>query len=116
MKTKVVFHVNRDDQESLLIALGNMENLLKVVPPEEAGVYLLSNGKSVKLFQRDRASEYASTVKSLSEKGVHFLVCNNSLNKFGIKPDELIEVCEVVPAGIVELIKLQSEGCAYVKP
>ena len=29
---------------------------------------------------------------------------------------ELIDGCEVVPAGIVELIRLQQEGFAYIKP
>ncbi len=116
MTTKVVFHVNRDDEETLLMALNNMENLLKNVPADEADVYLVANGVAVRLFRRERAGQYASRIESLSGAAVHFFVCNNSLNSLGIKDEELLESCQVVPTGIVEIIRLQAEGCAYVKP
>ncbi|BCO08034.1 hypothetical protein GF1_04100 [Desulfolithobacter dissulfuricans] len=116
MKTKVVFHVNRDDEETLLMALNNMENLLKNIPADEAAVYLVANGVAVRLFRRGSAAQYASRVESLSGDGVQFSVCNNSLNSLGIKHEELLDSCKVVPAGIVEIIRLQAEGCAYVKP
>jgi hypothetical protein len=44
------------------------------------------------------------------------MVCNNALSMSGINPAELLDLCEVIPAGIVELIRLQHEGFAYVKP
>ena len=116
MKTKVVFHIDWDNEEPLIMALNNMENLLKEVPAEEAIIYLVANGVAVKLFQLERATRYASRTKKLSDIGVRFLVCNNSLRNLGIDRDQLIRFCEVVPAGILELIRLQVEGCAYIKP
>ncbi len=116
MKIKVVFHVNCDDEKTLLIALNNMENLLKNVPADEAAVNLVANGTAVRLFQRERAAQYASRIEGLSGEAVQFSVCNNSLNSLGIKPEDLLESCQVVPAGILEIIRLQAEGCAYVKP
>jgi len=116
MKTKVVFHVNRDDEETLLMALNNMENLRKNVPADEAAVHLVANGVAVRLFRRERTAQYASRIESLSGDGVQFSICNNSLNSLGIKDEELLESCQVVPAGIVEIIRLQAEGCAYIKP
>lgn len=116
MKTKVVFHVDWDNEEALIMALNNMENLLKNVPAQEAAIYLVANGVAVRLFRRERAAQYASRIESLSGSGVHFFVCNNSLNNLGIKHEELLEPCQVVPAGILEIIRLQAEGCAYVKP
>lgn len=116
MKIKVVFHINRDDEEALLIALNNMENLLKDVAADEAAVNLVANGVAVRLFRRERAAQYASRIEDLSCEGVHFSVCNNSLNRLGIKFEDLLESCQVVPAGILEIIRLQAEGCAYVKP
>lgn len=116
MKIKVVFHVNRDDEEALLIALNNMENLLKDVSAADAAVNLVANGVAVRLFQRRRAAQYASRIEGLSSEAVHFSVCNNSLNRLGIKSEDLLESCQVVPAGIIEIIRLQAEGCAYVKP
>jgi hypothetical protein len=47
---------------------------------------------------------------------VSFKVCRNALNRFNIAPENLIEGCEIVPAGVVSLIELQQDGYAYIKP
>jgi len=61
-------------------------------------------------------TNHEKKIFDLAKKGVRFLVCNNSLLKSNIDPAELLPVIEVVPAGIVELVRLQHEGFAYVKP
>ena len=47
MEIRIVFHVNRDDEETLLIALNNMENLLKTVHDQQAAIHLVANGMAV---------------------------------------------------------------------
>lgn len=116
MKIKVVLHIDCDDEDPLIMALNNIENLLKEVPAKKALIYLVANGTAVRLFQRDRDSGHASRIQCLAETGVNFFVCHNSLNNLGIKREELLEPCHVVSAGIMEIIRLQSQGCAYVKP
>ena len=116
MRTKVVFHVDWDNEEALIMALNNIENLLKEVPAEKAAIYLVANGTAVKLFRRERGGMYASNIGKLSDSGVRFFMCNNSLINLGIDRDEIMKSCDVVSAGIMELIRLQAEGCAYIKP
>ncbi len=116
MDIKVVFHLDWDKEDPLIMALNNMENLLKEVAAEDAAIFLVANGVAVKLFQVERAGAYGLRIEKLYETGVRFLLCNNSVQKLEIKPDELIPECEIVPAGIMELIRLQAEGCAYIKP
>jgi hypothetical protein len=48
--------------------------------------------------------------------GAAVKVCNNALTHFGLDPDRLCPGCEVVPAGVVEIVELQRKGFAYVKP
>jgi len=116
MKAKVVFHVDWEKEENLVMALNNITNLLKEVPAEESAVCVLANGAAAKLFRREHALPYVSDIRRLSQKGVRFLVCNNSLTNFRIAKDDLVESCEVVPAGVLELIRLQADGYAYIKP
>ena len=52
----------------------------------------------------------------LHKVGVSFKMCRNALAKNKIENADLFEVCEIVPAGILELINLQREGFAYIKP
>jgi intracellular sulfur oxidation DsrE/DsrF family protein len=98
------------------MALNNIANLLKDPFAENCVVRVLANGQAVKLFEKVSASPSAARISELQAKGVGFLLCNNSLSGLAIKPEDLVEGCEVVPAGIVELIRLQQQGFAYVKP
>jgi len=56
------------------------------------------------------------TMENLYKKGVKFVACNNALSAYDIKKENIIEFVDVVPTGVLELIKKQNEGYAYIKP
>jgi uncharacterized protein len=116
IKCKVVFHLDWDQQERLVLALENIKNLFKEVPPQQCRVSVVANGKAVNLFRKDKLGERASDVAELHKLGVNFKMCRNALAKNKIEKADLLEVCEIVPAGILELINLQRDGFAYIKP
>ncbi len=116
IKCKVVFHLDWDQPERLVLALENIKNLFKEVPAQQCQVSVVANGKAVILFRKDKVGERASDMTELHKLGVHFKMCRNAMVKNKIEKSDLFEVCEVVPAGILELINLQQEGFAYVKP
>jgi len=116
MVAKVVFHIGWDQEDSLLMALNNVRNLLKEVPEEEASIFFVANGSAVNLFRKDRATHYVSTIEELHKAGARFLMCRHSITNLGLTMEELVKPCERVPAGIVELIRLQQDGYAYVRP
>ncbi len=116
IKCKVVFHLDWDQPERLVLALENIKNLFKEVPPQLCKVNVVANGKAVTLFRKDKVGERASDMTDLHKLGVRFKMCRNAMAKNKIEKADLFEVCEVVPAGILEIINLQHEGFAYVKP
>jgi len=116
MVARVVFHLDWDQEDRLLMALNNIRNLLKEVAAGNASIFVVANGSSVKLFQKDRAVHYVSTIEELHKAGTRFLMCKNSITNMGLTMEDLIKPCERVPAGIVEIIRLQQDGYAYVKP
>ena len=111
---KVVFHLDLDEEKILRIALTNMENLRAAKP--EARINLVVNGPAVKFFRADFAEEHINRVKGLLDKGVMVFVCQNALRAFDIPEEDICPGCETVAAGVVALIKLQQQGCAYIKP
>lgn len=111
---KVVFHLDLDEEKILRIALTNMENLRAAKP--EARINLVVNGPAVRLFRADFDAQYLERVKGLVAGGVTVLVCQNALRAFDIAEDDLCPGCSPIPAGVVALIKLQQQGCAYIKP
>ncbi len=116
MQMKAVLHVDRENQGDLLAALNNIHNLFAQVGAESASVCVVANGPAVSLFQRERPEPYSADIERLAGLGVRFLLCRNSLKGMDIPGSSLLDACTVVPAGILELVKLQMEGYAYVKP
>jgi uncharacterized protein len=116
IKCKVVFHLDWDQEERLVLAMENIRNLFKEVPPQQCRVSVVANGKAVNLFRKDKVGARASDMAELHKLGVNFKMCRNALAKNKIEKADLFEVCEIVPAGILELINLQREGFAYIKP
>jgi intracellular sulfur oxidation DsrE/DsrF family protein len=113
---KVIYHVN--ELASVREALANMTNHLAASP--QVKIALLANGDGVYMLQvgqRDRVGEYAEVIEALQAKGVQFLACKNSMNKRKLETAQLVKGTETVPAGVVELARLQiAEGYAYIKP
>lgn len=113
---KAVFHIDMDDEKAFGIGLVNVTNLLKAIPGKPFDLVVVFNGPAVNLLIEENCVSQADTIKQLQEQKVKFSVCNNALTHFGVKPEELVKNCNVVPAGIVSLIELQNEGYAYIKP
>jgi intracellular sulfur oxidation DsrE/DsrF family protein len=116
-KLKVLFNVNEVDRWDAV--LGNITNLMNDVGEDNVDAVVLANGPSVAAYAD---AEKVEAMKGLSEKGVKFLVCRNSLKKMCsggavcISEENLPSFVTVVPAGITEIIKKQHKGYAYVKP
>lgn len=113
---KAVIHIDQADHSRVSTALGNLDNFLKATSGERSDLCVVVNSRAVKFFTLSDAGDFAEAVNRLAAAGVRFLICSNSLSNLDIEPSELLKPCEVVPAGIVEVIRLQHKGFAYVKP
>lgn len=116
MNYRAVFHVDMDEVKIFNLTLANVGNLLRAIPEKHYDVVLLFNGPAVTLLQSEQCAPYREDIWQLQQARVSFKVCRNALNRFNIDPDNLIEGCEIVPAGVVTLIELQQDGYAYIKP
>jgi uncharacterized protein len=112
---KGVIHMDQGDVEILSTALGNINNFLKEVG-ESSDLCMVVNHHAVRFFQKSNAADHAGTIAALASQGIRFLICRNSIGNLNIDPSELLDACEVIPSGIVEVIRLQNNGFAYVKP
>jgi hypothetical protein len=114
---KVVYHIN--DSAIAGIAMNNVQNHLDANP--QAKIVVVTHGKGVD-FLLDGASDkngnpYDIKVQKLKASGVTFDVCNNTLVGRKIDPKNLLPEAEIVPSGVAEISKLQSQqGYSYLKP
>lgn len=110
----LLIHVDLADQQHFHIALNNARFYLDALPDEQFSVVILANAGAVRHLLRD--APLAEDIRALADRGVIFTACANALRLHQITPDMLLEGIDIVPAGVVELVRLQREGFAYVKP
>ena len=114
---KTVYHIN--DSANAGAAMGNAKNHLSADP--SAKITIVTHGKGID-FLLDGATDkngnpYNINVEELMAKGVDFRVCNNTLVSRKIDPKTVMPGAKIVPSGVAELGKLQSEqGYVYIKP
>ncbi|MCW7753710.1 DsrE family protein [Desulfobotulus sp. H1] len=113
----VVLHLDDPEEKRLGIGLTNLENLIRAAGgPAHVNAHFVVNGPGVKLF-KELKQEFSQRLLALAEAGIHFVACQNALKANAMDPSELPEGMRTVPAGILELVRLQQEeGCAYIKP
>lgn len=113
----VVYHIN--DATNARALLGNVQNHLNAVP--ETKIHVVSNGKGINFLLKNAADEggkfFAPSLQALAGRGVAFKVCRNTLKSRGLGDDAVAAEATIVPAGVVEVARLQlEEKAAYIKP
>ena len=118
MNYDVCLHLDARDPAMLALVLRNAENYLNGLPGESFRLDVVANGGGAPLFAAEgpEFAELKARVAALIRRGVRFKVCANALAENGVAHDRLWPGCEVVPAGLVEVVRLQREGFAYIKP
>ncbi len=113
---KAIFHVDQNDESVMTLALNNVVNLLKAIPGEEHDLIVIFNGPGAHLLAWDGVAAHLERIKALVGEGVRFQVCRNAMVRYEIAEDQVIEECEIIPAGILSLINFQNDGFSYIKP
>ena len=113
MHFDVVFHVDQD-AAALNMALTNITNYFDALVQEDFTAVLLVNGPAIRLMIAD--GEHARQIAAVAARGLRVRVCRNALRHFAVAKETLLPACEIVPAGVVELVDLQNKGFAYIKP
>lgn len=113
MRYDLVLHVDKLDG-SLAVGLNNAVNYARALPGGGFRMALVVNSMAVEELRADNAA-IKTRLEEAVTAGLIVKVCQNALRERGLDPRALYPHCEVVPAGIVEIVSLQQDGYAYVK-
>ncbi len=114
---KIVFHVDSPNVQRVEMAFHNAHSVEMHTGTGKVRMVVVANGPAVKFFLRSTSSEIASQIHNLESTGdVRFHVCEASLKAFHYSPSDVLGDCKVVPAGVIDIARLEARGYAYIKP
>jgi len=118
----VAIHVDQSDPKVMNMALNNAKNITSYYESQGdtvviemvaygPGLNMLVEGKSP---VADRISAMSLQFENLS-----FSACGNTMRKMAAKTGQevvLLDEATQVPSGVVQLVSLQEQGYAYIRP
>jgi intracellular sulfur oxidation DsrE/DsrF family protein len=111
---RVVFAVTVDDQHVWNEVFGNFRNVRRALGPENVEIEMVVYGDGIAMLRDD--SLVPNKVEEALDEGVKIVACENTMKAQNISRDHMLPGIDYVEAGIVELIKLQAAGWAYIRP
>ena len=111
---RVVFAVTVDDQHVWNEVFGNFHNIERALGARNVSIEMVVYGDGIAMLRDD--SLVANKVDEALKEGVKIVACENTMKAQNIGRDTMLPNIGYVQAGIVELIKLQAAGWAYVRP
>jgi len=114
---KVVLQISDPDPFKQTLVLNVASNLIKHYGPDKVDVEIVAFGPGLRLLLKGNSNQ--SRMDGLSESGVRFAACENTIAAFtkqlGRKP-QLVTQATPVSAGVVRIIDLVELGFVLIKP
>lgn len=115
-QVNVVYHIN-DSEGQALGALRNMRNHLDVAPDTKIVAVAHADGIQFLMNDYKDADTVGPLVAGLTSRGVTFEVCEITMQRNDLTPDDFLMEASFTPSGVARLGELQAlEGYAYIKP
>ena len=112
-KERAIFAVSDDDAKKWNLTLGNIGNALEGLGADAADIELVVYGPGIAMLKKD--SLVADKLAAAQKKGVRIVACQNSMRGYHLEQADLAPGVGIVPSGVVELIRRQHTGYAYVR-
>ncbi|MFM6924880.1 MAG: DsrE family protein [Ferruginibacter sp.] len=109
---KIIWEMASGDTAQQRVLYNQVNNVLTEEPDTKIEVVFHSH--AVYAMLKD-TGYFKTQINALYKQGVVFAVCNNSLRKRNIDKSRVIPEAVIVPVAILEIVKKQEEGRAYIK-
>lgn len=113
-KNKAVFQVSDNDPHKWNLVLNNARNVQDDLGAEAVELEIVVYGPGIGMLKAD--SPVAKRVADALDRGVKVVACENTMKGQKLTYDDMLPAIGYVPAGVVELMKKQQQGFAYIRP
>jgi uncharacterized protein len=109
---KIIFQVTDGQPDMHAKFIRQLNNILEAAP--NATMEVITHGMGVDLLKAADNS-YHKDLELLKQKGIRFVVCENTMKQRNLTKAYFLDLVEYVPSAILELVIKQEEGWIYIK-
>jgi uncharacterized protein len=111
---KVVMQVSDNDPAKWNLALNNAKNLQADLGASNVAIEIVAYGPGINMLKMDSA--VAGRIDEALASGVGVAACENTMRSAKLAKPDMLNGIGYVPAGVVEIMKKQQQGWAYIRP
>ncbi len=111
---KLVLQVSDGDAKKWGLALNNYYNVQNDLGADTTDLEIVVYGPGIGMLKSD--SPVAARIASAMKGGIKVVACENTLAAQKLTKADMLPDIGYVPAGVVELMKKQQQGYAYIRP
>ncbi len=112
-RNRALFQVTDNDPARWNMILNNMANLREGVGSEGAEIELVAYGPGVLMLKSD--SSVKQRIAEAVKNGVKVNACQNTMHGMKLAPADMLPEIGYVPSGVVEVMRKQQQGWAYIR-
>ncbi|GGC72799.1 DsrE family protein [Undibacterium terreum] len=113
-RSKVVFQVSDNDEGKWNLTLNNVKNIQAALGAANVDIEIVAYGPGISMLKFD--TPVGNRLQEALQAKVKIAACENTMAAQKLRKEDMAPSISYVPAGIVEIIKLQQQGYAYIKP
>lgn len=113
-RDQVVIQVSDDDAKKWNLVLNNAKNVQQELGAGNVDIEIVVYGPGIGMLKFESA--VAPRIDEALNAGIKLVACENTMKAQKLSKSDMIATIAYVPAGIVELIRKQKAGYAYIRP
>ena len=113
-KAKVVFQVSDGDAAKWNLALNNARNVQQDLGVAKVDIEIVAYGPGIGMLKAEALT--ANRITEATQSGIQVVACENTMQAQKLTKADMQSGIGYVTAGVVEIMKRQGEGWAYIRP
>ncbi|MGE5089059.1 MAG: DsrE family protein [Candidatus Levyibacteriota bacterium] len=113
-RDRVVMQVSDNDPAKWNLALNNAHNLQQNLGAKNVDVEIVAYGPGINMFKAE--SIVGNRIGDAKKAGVRFEACENTMQAMKLTKADMLDTVSYVPGGVIEIMRREQEGWAYIRP
>ena len=113
-RQKIVIQVSDNDPAKWNLALNNAKNVQDDLGAANVDIEIVAYGPGISMLKLE--SPTGSRIAEAMKANIKIVACENTMHGQKLTKDDMLGGIGYVNAGVVEIMKKQSEGWAYLRP